>query len=398
MQIVEVSSPSTESEFYKLPKQIYKNDSKWIEPLIQDIQKVFDPTKNKFHQEGEVIRWILQEDGKTIGRIAAFTHKKILDGQKYANGGVGFFECIDDQKAANQLFDTAKDWLMARGMEAMDGPINFGEKDNWWGLLIEAKTDVMYGMSYNPKYYINLFENYGFRDYYKQFNYLYDIANHALPPKFEEKAKELEANPDYEFTHMKGNDYAKYAEDFRQVYNNAWGKGQEGFKEMPKEMAINVMKKLKPIADKKIMLFGYHKDKCIAMFIMIPELNQIFKHINGNLNWLGKLKYVWHRSILKSNRKAMGIMFGVDPDYQGIGAEAALIREVERIMRGHYKRYDWMEMTWIHEFNPKMIHMVEGLEVPISKTRITYRYIFDRDLPFERQSSIWKYTQESPQE
>jgi hypothetical protein len=43
-----------------------------------------------------------------------------------------------------------------------------------------------------------------------------------------------------------------------------------------------------------------------------------------------------------------------------------------------------MEMTWIAEFNPKMIHMVEGLEVPISKVRITYRYLFDRAKPFTR--------------
>jgi hypothetical protein len=110
-------------------------------------------------------------------------------GFEQPTGGIGFFECIDNQNAANLLFDTAKEWLQTKGMEAMDGPINFGEKDNWWGLLISANTEVMYGMSYNPPYYIQLFENYGFKDYYKQFNYLYDIANHPLPPKFEAKAK-----------------------------------------------------------------------------------------------------------------------------------------------------------------------------------------------------------------
>jgi GNAT superfamily N-acetyltransferase len=384
MIIVAVRDTITEEAFYQLPKAIYKNDPKWISPLIQDIKKVFDPTQNKYHDEGEITRWILQEDGTTIGRIAAFIHRKLSMGFEQPTGGIGFFECIDNQNAANLLFDTAKEWLQTKGMEAMDGPINFGEKDNWWGLLIWANTEVMYGMSYNPPYYIQLFENYGFKDYYKQFNYLYDIANHPLPPKFEAKAKLLEADPDYLFTHMKGNDYVKCAEDFRTIYNNAWAKGHFNFKPMSKEMGMNIMKKLKPIADKKIMLFGYHKDQPIAMFIMIPELNQIFKHVNGNLNWLGKLKFVWHKMILKSNRKAMGIMFAVDPAYQGIGAEAALIREVERILRGHYKRYDTMEMTWIAEFNPKMIHMVEGLEVPISKVRITYRYLFDRAKPFTR--------------
>ncbi len=390
MKILQVPEQASEQEFYKLPDVIYKNDPEWIRPILEDVKKVFDPERNKYFKEGEVTRFVLRNDaGNTIGRIAAFVHPKISADDDHPNGGIGFFECIDDQKAADLLFDTAKAWLQERNMVGMDGPINFGEKDTWWGLLVEADTPVMYGMSYNPKYYKALFENYGFKDYYKQYNYLYDIANHALPPKFKEKAQKLEADPEYDFSHMKGNDFEKYAEDFRMVYNNAWGKGQEGFKVMNKEMAMNIMKALRPICDKKIMLFGYHNDKPIAMFIMIPELNQIFKHVNGNLNWLGKLKYVWHRKILRSNRKAMGIMFGVDPEYQGIGAEAALIREVERIMRGSYKRYDWMEMTWIHEFNVKMRKMVEGLEVPISKTRITYRYWFDRNKPFERQTSLW---------
>ena len=38
------------------------------------------------------------------------------------------FECIDDLKAAFLLFDTCRDWLTDRGMEAMDGPDQFWRK------------------------------------------------------------------------------------------------------------------------------------------------------------------------------------------------------------------------------------------------------------------------------
>lgn len=384
LTITEVTGPEEEREFYALPRKIYRDDPDWIPPLIQDVRKVFDPQKNKYFQEGELTRVILQRNGETVGRIAAFVHHKLSKGYEQPTGGVGFFECINDQACANALFDYAKAWLASKGMEAMDGPINFGEKDNWWGLLVQASTEVMYGMSYNPPYYRQLFENYGFKNYYEQYNYLYDIANHPLPPKFAEKAAALEADPDYGFTHMKGSDYVKYAEDFRTVYNNAWARGHFNFKPMSKDMAMNIMKKLKPIADPKIMLYAYHKGKPIGMFIMIPELNQVFRHVNGNLNWLGKLKFVWHMKVLKSCRKAMGIVFGVDPDYQGLGVEAGIIRCCERIMRGDYKQYDWMEMQWIAEFNPKMIHVVEDLGVTRSKVRVTYRYLFDRNKEFRR--------------
>lgn len=384
MRLQEVGNSAQEKAFYDLPRMIYRNDPHWISPLIQDIRKVFDPEKNKYFQEGEVVRFVLEKDGQTVGRIAAFVHHKLSKGFEQPTGGVGFFECIDDQACADALFDGARTWLAGRGMEAMDGPVNFGEKDNWWGLLVEAHTEVMYGMNYNPGYYKDLFEGYGFSNYYEQYNYLYDVANHAVPEKFGEKAASLEADPDYEFTNLKDRNFRKYAEDFRTVYNNAWAKGHFNFKPMSKEISLSIMDKLKPIADPKIMFFAYHKARPIGMFIMIPELNQIFRYVDGNLNWWGKLKFVYHMKLKKSCRKAMGIVFGVDPEYQGIGVEAAIIKSVEYVLRGDYRQYYSMEMQWIAEFNPKMIHVVEDLGVSRSKVRVTYRYLFDRNKPFQR--------------
>jgi hypothetical protein len=48
-------------------------------------------------------------------------------------------------------------WLAAKGMEAIDGPINFGENDNNWGLLVEGFMQQGYGMPYNKEYYQGFF-------------------------------------------------------------------------------------------------------------------------------------------------------------------------------------------------------------------------------------------------
>ena len=107
----------------------------------------------------KLIRWILKDDeGKLIGRIAAFTNKKYKNkGDDVPVGGIGFFECINNQEAADLLFDNAKHWLIQKGMEAMDGPINFGERDRWWGLITDGFTPPLYCMNYNPPYYITPF-------------------------------------------------------------------------------------------------------------------------------------------------------------------------------------------------------------------------------------------------
>ena len=149
MQTIEVNNKQSAKEFLAVAVLLYKDDKNWIRPLDKDIEQVFDEKKNKAFRHGEAIRWVLKNnDGKLIGRIAAFVNKRYKSkGDDVTVGGVGFFECINDQSAANYLFDTAKQWLQSKGMEAMDGPINFGERDRWWGLQVEGFQQPLYCMN-----------------------------------------------------------------------------------------------------------------------------------------------------------------------------------------------------------------------------------------------------------
>ncbi len=162
MTITQVDSKADKKAFLDVARVIYKDDKNWICPLDIDIEAVFDPARNNFFQHGKCARWILKDDnGELIGRVAAFINDKKAYNYEQPTGGMGFFECIDDQEAGFLLFDTAKQWLTANGMKAMDGPINFGENDNFWGLLTEGFVPASYGMNYNPTYYKAFFDNYG---------------------------------------------------------------------------------------------------------------------------------------------------------------------------------------------------------------------------------------------
>ncbi|MEX2595965.1 MAG: hypothetical protein WEC59_03465, partial [Salibacteraceae bacterium] len=129
MRIIEIKDKNHIEAFRKLPFKLYKNDPNWIPHLRQDVEAIFDPKQNKFFRHGEAIRWVLEnEHGEVIGRVAAFINEKVANTFKQPTGGMGFFDCINDEKAAFKLLDTCKEWLEERGMKAMDGPINFGEK------------------------------------------------------------------------------------------------------------------------------------------------------------------------------------------------------------------------------------------------------------------------------
>ncbi|MFN8416603.1 MAG: hypothetical protein U0U66_09740 [Cytophagaceae bacterium] len=389
MQLIEVKDKATAKRFLEFPVQLYKNDKNWIRPLDSDIEDIFNPEVNKFFRHGEATRWILVDDkSNVIGRVAAFIDRKTAKKTEYTTGGMGFFESIDSQEVANKLFDTCKNWLAERGMEAMDGPINFGDRDKWWGLLIKGFYEPIYGMPYHHAYYQPLFENYGFKEYFQQFTYHRPVEG-ELPEKYKEKSDRVARDPKYSFQHIEAKKLEKYAEDFRTIYNKAWAK-HSGVSEMPKAQAMNIMKQMKPVLDEDIIWFAYYDSEPIAFFIMIPELNQIFKHLNGKLKgkWdiVAKLKFLYHK-YTGSCKKMFGVAFGVVPEFQGKGLEGAIVMAAARHIQP-MGRYTEFEMNWIGDFNPKMMRVAESAGGNIRKVHATYRFIFDQSKPFFRMKTI----------
>ena len=383
MQLIEVNSAKLIRSFHQIPFELYKNDPHWIPHIKQDIEKVFDRNKNKLFKEGgNAIRWILQNDeGKNIGRIAAFINPRVVETTKFKTGGVGFFECINDKSAANYLFESSKKWLQEQGMEAMDGPINFGDRNQYWGCQItNFEEPPIYPMNYNLPYYRELFEAYGFQTYFEQYMYWRDIHVPAQEI-FKRKFNQLKANEDFIITNIKGFKAEKVAYDFAKVYNGAWG-GHSHFKPMTNEAALKIMKAMWPAVDPEIVIFVYYKNEPLAFYINLPELNQIFKYVNGNMNWLGKLKFIYHK-YKKTPTRMTGIIFGVVREWHGKGLDAAMIVYGEKTIANsdHYRD---TVLSWIGDFNPKMIKVAENLGTKLWRTFITYRYQFDRSAPFER--------------
>ena len=381
MRLVIVNDAKTEKQFLEVPLPIYKGDANWVRPLDNDIKSVFDPEKNKLFKTGAAIRWILKDDrGKLIGRIAAFVNEKTARTSEYVTGGVGFFECINDQAAADQLFDAAKEWLTGKGMEAMDGPINFGDRQAWWGLQVEGFAPPTYQMNYNPAYYIQLFESYGFQTYFNQLVFKYEVEK-EVPQLFKEKAERIFRSTAFRFEHVNKKHLEKYAADLTQVYNEAWST-MDHFKPVTLEQTMTTMKKMLPVMDERLIWFGYFKDRPIAFFVMLPEINQVIRYLNGRLDWYGKLKFAYYRwrGVID---KMFGVLFGVVPDFQGKGIDGALIVATGKVVQP-LKKYHTLEMNWVGDFNPKMIRMVENLGTTVIKRYRTYRKIFDPEKPFYR--------------
>lgn len=382
MYLLPVSDKTLENEFIQVPLIIYKNDPNFIRPLNKDVNDVFDPKKNKAFRFGECTRWILKDDNDNlIGRIAAFVNKKYKNkGDQQRTGGIGFFECINNQEAADMLFDVAKSWLFQHGMEAMDGPINFGERDRWWGLVVEGFKPPIYLMNYNLPYYVELFENYGFKNFYNQICWHLFVQT-QLNEKFFEQDEKYKSNPEYKAIHIRKNQLKKFATDFSVVYNKAWAK-HEGNKQLNKDVAYKMFKAMKPVMDEHLIWFVYHNNEPIAFWVNLPELNQIFKHLDGKFNFFAKLKYLWLKRKGICN-KFTGIVFGVIPEYQSQGIDYYMIVEGAKVIQSD-KQYNELELQWQGDFNPRILNISKNIGATQSRRLATYRYIFDRSKEFKR--------------
>lgn len=382
MKIILVNTRKTRKQFRDVARIIYKDDDIWICPFDKEIEAIFDPGQNPYFKHGEAERWILtDENNRLIGRVAAFIDRNLAPTYDQPTGGMGFFECINDKTAANMLFDTAKVWLSERGMEAMDGPINFGETDKYWGLLVGGFTHPSFEVPYNPLYYQELFETYGFQTYYKMEGFHLDITQ-PLSERFQKIAEWVAKKPGYNFRHFTWKEQKKFTEDFAEVFNEAWASFKINFEPLEADYINGVLKKAKAIVDEEFIWLAYFEDKPIAIYLMFPDLNQILKHLNGKLNPISMIKFLY---LKKSNTmtRAKGLLMGVIPKYQGLGIESAFILHVRKALekKPHYHE---VEFSWVADFNPKMRKIFISVGSVPAKNYITYRYLFDRKKEFKR--------------
>jgi hypothetical protein len=378
MHIVPVQTEQQAQQFILVNTLINKNEPNYIQPLNKDVEAVFDDKKNKTFRKGKVERFLLfNSKHELIGRIAAFTNTAYKNkGDQLVYGGFGFFDCINDQTAANLLLNTAKQWLTEQGCEGMDGPINFGERDKFWGLLVDGFHSPLYGMNFNQPYYQALLENYGCKPFYNQLIFGRSVRT-PIAEKMWTRHDELAKDPDYSSESISKKNLAKYAQDFATVYNKAWA-GHGGLKQLELPVVKKMFASMKPIMDGRICFFAYYKKEPIAVYINLPDLNYYFKHFKGKLGWLQKIELLY-RMRFKPTPTINGLVFGVVPAFQGKGIDSYIIRKAQIAFLE--SNYEYIEMQWIGDFNPKMVSIAKTLTDNVSRTYRVYRYHFDTNVP-----------------
>jgi len=235
-------------------------------------------------------------------------------------------------------------------------------------------------MPYNKPYYLDLFEDYGFHIYFKQYSYHLSHKG-PFPERFWKIAEWVAKKPNFHFEHVRFNNIDKYIKDFVTIYDQAWA-SHNNHHPADLDDVRGMVKIAKLIADEEFIWFAYNNDEPVLFFCMIPDWNQILKKLNGKINLWNLVRFIWYQKIRVMNRTRVLIM-GVVPRFQGMGLESAVFWHLDNVMKRKLW-YNQIELSWVGDFNPKMIAIYKAVGGVAAKTHYTMRYLFDQTIPFER--------------
>lgn len=364
IQIHKVTSQRELISFIKFPWKIYSNDSYWVPPLIMDRKKLLNTEKNPFFKHAEMQLFLAKNNYELVGRIAAI--KNDLHNQNHNDkvGFFGFFECIDDQQTANMLFDSAKQWLQQKGLNAMRGPANPSSNDEY-GLLVEGFNDSpRILMTYNPEYYIKLCENYGFTKA-KDLNAWKLETKKVLSSEKLKRVSEI-ARQRYglKISQLNMKNFDAELEKVKYVYNKAWAPNW-GFVPMTEDEIDAMAKDLKTIVEPSLVLFGEIDNKLVGFALVLPDYNFIFKKMNGRLFPFGIFKLLTQKKKIPWVRI---ITLGIIPEYQKRGLDSVFYYEI--VTRAAKLNLFLGEASWVLEDNDMMNR---GLDVMNASRYKKYR-------------------------
>ncbi|RPI18997.1 MAG: N-acetyltransferase [Ignavibacteriae bacterium] len=369
LKIRKVENDRDRMSFIKLPWTLYKDDKYWVPPLIFDVRNNLNPKKNPFFKHAEIELFLAELDGKLVGRIAAIKNDNHNKFHNDKTGFFGFFETIDNEDVSDLLLDTACDWCKSRGFDKIVGPVNPSTNDEC-GLLVDGfdSSPVML-MPYNPAFYANRIESFGFdkeKDLYAYFISSDVINDEKMMAKLERMANLIKKRYNIVTRTLKLKDLENEIRKVEYIYNDAWDMNW-GFVPITSEEFDYMGESLKQVVDPNIVFFAEIDGKPAGFSLTLPNINQILKTMNGRILPFGIFKLLMGKN--KTDILRVLIM-GVRHEYQKKGIDSVFY--LETIKEGNRKKVKGAEISWVLEDNYAMRQTAENLGAHIYKTYRIY--------------------------
>ena len=358
--------------WHRVLDAVYAGNPQYVYPLRSDIEGILSE-KNAAFTGDNLRRWVVRDRTRPVGRIAAFVDTERNEQLDLPVGGIGFFESIEDDTVAELLFGAAEHWLRGLGMHAVDGPINFGERDKFWGLLVRGWYRPIYQETYNPPYYERLFTDHGYLPH-EQCLTMRGVVSEFPGDRLGKLAARVRERYGLYTEQIRPNALRKGADDFAEAYNAAFNHWPY-FKPLTGDDVYPTFQQMKPIMDPHLTCIAYTKEgRPIGLAGLIPDINCFLGGVHGKLNWLGLPKFLYRLKFQKQPRNCKGIAFGIAQDYQRQGVYPLMVDAMFQSGDRHTSRtYRYVDMATIRGHNKLMVDTCRQMNTEIHRVHMAYR-------------------------
>lgn len=342
-------------KFIDVPWIVYLDDPLWVPPLRLERRWHFSKS-NPFFKHGEWQAWIAYRDNKPVGRISAQIDQ--LHRQRYGEdtGHFGLLESVNDKEVFSVLMLTAEKWLAKRGTKRVSGPFNFSINQECGVLVSGFDTPPMVMMPHSPKWYGQLLEEEGYYPLKDLLAYLMKLDMEVprimriLADKF---SKRINTRA------LRRNQLKAEMEILRSIFNDAWSDNW-GFVPFTEAEFSELGSTFRFLLRDEYIQIAEVDGIPAAFMVALPNLNEIFAKLNGNLfpfGWFQLIKQLKFGGIRTGRIPLMGVrkQFQNTP----LGATLAYMMLDAPRQIGLSRGFREIEVSWILEDNKSMRGMIE---------------------------------------
>ncbi|ASC72750.1 uncharacterized protein XM38_037090 [Halomicronema hongdechloris C2206] len=367
LEIRPVTTPAEQQAFLAVPGRVYQGDKNWVPPLESTVAKLF-AADNPFLSYGKFQAFVAFADQQPVGRVVAAVNQRLLEREGQPIGLFGFFESVPQLAVAEAQLTAAEHWLRQQGMERIRGPIDLSTHNNCFFLIDGFTSPPMVMMPYNPPYYPDFLVQLGWAQ--AKDAYAYELSlDRPLPEKFE-RAHHIAQQAGITFRPLRtrGDAFQQDVQDLYQLFTKAFANNWSSTARTEAEFMAEAQE-LQSLVDPDVFIIAEDQGTMIGFLMGLPDYNIPLKHVNGKLNWLGLLKFLWYRRYINQGRV---IAICSLPDYRRQMVPLALVYLARR--GGLRKRtpYQRAELSWVYEDNWPSRKIIEAAGATIAKTYRIY--------------------------
>jgi GNAT superfamily N-acetyltransferase len=342
---------------FEVPFNVYGDGTRYVSPMRADLDRILDPARNPLVTlgHGTFELYTAHRGDRALGRIVAAVHDASNDRHGTRRAQFGFFDCADDPETAAVLLGAAEDYGRRHGCTEIAGNFNLTAMQ-MTGVVTDGFEAAPYtDMMWNPPHIARLLEAQGYAATFPMMTFEIALEDFDPASLLGTSQREILADPEFEWLPVTRRTFGDRMEDARAVLNAGFD-GNPMFVPLSREEFNFQAGEMSWIMDFRLPMIVHHGGRPVGTLICIPDMNPF---VRANRSRLGLLM-PWHFLRHRLNRKrAVIVLYSVDPEYQNRGLNGAMLYRLATALKG--AGYERVGGTWIADVNGASLRQAEKI-------------------------------------